>query len=159
MRQDPLLDALRELTAEQASERPSPAVEASLRSALRRRRSLRRTRLVGGALAAAAVAAVAAAVVWSGPGLGRPTEPAESAVAAPPAPMLRVTEFVPLDYGRPDPGVVTAGRLTRVTLPATAPSELGFPISPYAFPEGIEADVLLSEDGTPQAVRFVVPYR
>ncbi|MBI1352989.1 MAG: hypothetical protein GC160_01500 [Acidobacteria bacterium] len=153
MNHDPLLESLRELAAEQAGDRPSAAVEQSLREAVRRRHGVRRVRLALGGLAAAAALTVA---IWTGM---RMDEPETALAPAPETPSYRVTEFLPLDLGHPDPRTVTAGRLTRVTLPPTAPSSMGLPISPYAFPEGIQADLLLSEDGTPQAVRFVVPYR
>jgi hypothetical protein len=62
-------------------------------------------------------------------------------------------EFLLLDYGRPTPAL-TAGRLVRVTLPPTAPAWFGLPVDPSAS-KGIEADVLLGEDGVAQAVRLV----
>ncbi|MEZ5365264.1 MAG: hypothetical protein R2748_23780 [Bryobacterales bacterium] len=61
--------------------------------------------------------------------------------------------FLLLDYGRPT-NEITAGRLVRVTLPPSAAAWFGLPVDPAAH-EGIEADVLLGDDGVAQAVRFV----
>ena len=155
MNHDPLQRTFRDLAAEQASEKPSDHVQAALLEALRGRGRRRRFQMAVGAMA---TAAALAAAVWLGSRPDSTPQPSRVAeVEPPPAPI--VTDFVPLDYGLTHPGVVTAGRLTRITLPPTAPRDLGFPIPPNTVPDGVQADLLLSEDGTPQAVRFVLPYR
>lgn len=153
MTQDPIQQMLRELAADQASNQPSEAVEAAVLGDFRAQRRRRRIRTAVASMAAAAALSLA---IWLG--MDRDA-PAPQQAATDGAPVRVVTEFVPLDFGLTDPGEVTAGRLTRVTLPPTAPRDLGFPIPPHALPGGVQADLLLSEDGTPQAVRFVLPNR
>jgi hypothetical protein len=96
----------------------------------------------------------AAAALAAGLGLGAWFSLRETPKPAPePPPALAVTPFFLLDYGRPT-HEVTSGRLVRVTLPPSAPAWFGLPVDPAAR-EGIEAEVLLGDDGVAQAVRLV----
>ena len=84
--------------------------------------------------------------------------------ARPAQPELRerevVTEFMPVT-----PGELLApeesGRVLRVNLPRSALSTFGLPMNVDRFGERIPADILLGEDGSTRAVRFVqtVSYR
>jgi hypothetical protein len=65
------------------------------------------------------------------------------------------TEFLPITYGDPAWSSVEGGQLVRVQLPRTALLSFGFPMSQERYPEPIKADVLLGEDGTARAIRFV----
>ncbi len=134
MRPNELQLRLRELS--EAIGRPSPALEARLRQGYRaRRRNLWRP--------AWAVAAALAAGIGMGVWLSSKDE------AAPPP----REAFLLLDHGRPT-AELTPGRLLRVTLPPTAPAWFGLPVDPAAR-RGVEAEVLLSDDGVAQAVRFI----
>ena len=150
MTNNPLAKALRELARLEAELKPSDAVETVLLRAVRVRGRRRTAWAALGGLAAAA--AMLALVLWPATGTDEP-----AVVEAEPVSRKYATELVPLDHGMPTPGLLTVGRLTRVTLPPSAPAELGFPIPPHTLPEGVEAELLLSEDGTPQAVRFLLP--
>ncbi len=69
-------------------------------------------------------------------------------------PAEAVTEFIPVV-----PGAVLeageSGRVVRVQLPRTALGAFGFPVNEERIAERISADVLLGDDGSARAVRFV----
>jgi hypothetical protein len=65
-----------------------------------------------------------------------------------------VSEFIVIDPTRPFT-IYDQGRIMRVTLPSSAPAYLGLRDFPVRQGQGIEADVLLGEDGVARAVRFV----
>ena len=124
---------------------PAPELESKLRTRFRARAK---------PPSPAPWAWAAAAVLAAGVGFGAWVSRIEPHRPAPPA--IRVEEpspFVLLDYGRPT-RELTAGRLVRVTLPPSAPAWFGLPVDPAAR-EGIEAEVLLGDDGVAQAVRLV----
>jgi hypothetical protein len=62
--------------------------------------------------------------------------------------------FVPLPYAD-DPTVVENGAVVRVVLSPSALASLGVPVTGIGSGESVPADLLVSEDGTPQAVRLV----
>ena len=64
------------------------------------------------------------------------------------------TNFVPLPYAD-DPGTIEGGTVVRVTLSRAALAALGVPVADVSSRESIPADIALSEDGTPQAIRLV----
>ena len=64
------------------------------------------------------------------------------------------TNFVPLPYAD-DPGTIEGGTVVRVTLSRAALASLGMPVADVSSRESIPADIALSEDGTPQAIRLV----
>jgi len=62
--------------------------------------------------------------------------------------------FVTLPYAD-DPAVAENGAVIRVVLTPSALASLGLPVTGIDSGESVPADLLVSEDGTPQAVRFV----
>jgi hypothetical protein len=61
-------------------------------------------------------------------------------------------EFIPLQYGNP---AVNSMQVVRVKLGASDLQELGFPRVPEWEDRPIQADIVVGEDGLPQAIRFV----
>lgn len=137
-----LEEFLRELARTDEQAAPSPAVEQALLSELRARRRPRRW-----LWPVAATLLLAAGGFWFA--ADGPNQP--ETATTPEAP-LPTAEFYVLETGRPL-SEMRSGRLMRVTLPASAPAYFGLPPLPPGA--GIEADVLLSDDGVAQAVRFV----
>jgi hypothetical protein len=64
------------------------------------------------------------------------------------------TEFVPVPYAD-DPAALEGGAIVRVTLPRSALPSFGLPITESDGTDRVFADLLVSEDGTPQAIRLV----
>ncbi len=64
------------------------------------------------------------------------------------------TAFVPLPYAD-DPTAVDGGTVVRVILSRPALASLGVPVTDPGATDRIPADLLLSEDGSPQAIRLV----
>jgi hypothetical protein len=64
------------------------------------------------------------------------------------------TEFVALPYAD-DPATLEGGTVVRVVLSRTALASLGVPVADVGAGEQIPADIVLSEDGAPQAIRLV----
>lgn len=62
--------------------------------------------------------------------------------------------FVALPYAD-DPTVAENGAVVRVVLTPSALASLGLPVTGIGSGESVPADLLVSEDGTPQAVRLV----
>jgi hypothetical protein len=80
----------------------------------------------------------------------RRTQPVRAAASS----NARVTEFIPLRFGKP----VEAGEQIQVFRMQMRRSELmrlGLPVAPDAASAYIQADVLLGEDGLAKAIRFV----
>ena len=124
---------------------PPPALEEKMRARFRARRPM---------AAPAPWRWAAAAALAAGLGLGAWFGSSDPPKPAPQPPMAEfATPFLLLDYGRPTQEL-TSGRLVRVTLPPSAPAWFGLPVDPAAR-EGIEAEVLLGDDGVAQAVRLV----
>ena len=140
MSEDEVRERMRELSESLGG--PPPELEAKLRMRFRARRR---------AAGAPRWAWAAAAMLAFGLGLGVWLD--SGVEVRPAAEPPGEQGFLLLDYGRPT-HELTAGRLVRVTLPPTAPAWFGFPVDPGAS-EGIEADVLIGDDGVAQAVRFV----
>jgi hypothetical protein len=63
-------------------------------------------------------------------------------------------EFVPLPYAD-DPAALEGGAIVRVTLPRSALASFGLPITESDGTDRVAADLVLSQDGTPQAIRLV----
>jgi hypothetical protein len=140
----------------------TPAVEARLRSAFKRKYSRRTWPYY--ALAAAA------AVVFMISILRKPAETMKIAVTAPPVaavptpraavpkvahpqqPKEVVTEFYSLMDAPPQ---FDRGALLRVSLPASAMRTVGLPVSEEHQADLVQADVLVGEEGLPRAIRFV----
>jgi len=81
-----------------------------------------------------------------------PSRPRPMRVAS--APTNRVTEFIPLRFGKP----VEAGeqiQVVRLQIRRSELMRLGLPVAPDAASAFVQADVLLGEDGLAKAIRFV----
>jgi hypothetical protein len=64
------------------------------------------------------------------------------------------TAFVPLPYAD-DPTASDGGTVVRVVLSRSALASLGLPVTDMEETDQIPADIVLSEDGAPQAIRLV----
>jgi len=64
------------------------------------------------------------------------------------------TAFVPLPYAD-DPTAADGGTVVRVVLSRSALASLGLPVTDMEETDQIPADIVLSEDGAPQAIRLV----
>jgi hypothetical protein len=63
-------------------------------------------------------------------------------------------DFVPLPYAD-DPTAADGGAVVRVVLSRSALASLGLPVANLGAKDRIPADIVLSEDGSPQAIRLV----
>ena len=66
------------------------------------------------------------------------------------------TEFVSLPYAT-DPATLEDGTVVRVELSRAALASMGMPVADGGSLDRIPADIMLSEDGAPQAIRLVPP--
>lgn len=64
------------------------------------------------------------------------------------------TAFVALPYAT-DPGTLEGGTVVRVELTRAALASMGMPVTDAGSFDRIPADIMLSEDGAPQAIRLV----
>ncbi len=64
------------------------------------------------------------------------------------------TSFVPLPYAD-DPSETQGGAVVRVDLPRASLVSMGVPVSGLNAGGHVVADLMLSEDGTPQAIRLI----
>jgi hypothetical protein len=64
------------------------------------------------------------------------------------------TAFVALPYAT-DPGTLDGGTVVRVELSRAALASMGMPVTDAGSYDRIPADIMLSEDGAPQAIRLV----
>ncbi len=62
--------------------------------------------------------------------------------------------FVPVPYAD-DPAALEGGAIVRVTLPRSALVSFGLPITGGGDADTVSADLVVAEDGTPQAIRLV----
>jgi hypothetical protein len=62
--------------------------------------------------------------------------------------------FTPLPYAD-DPSALDGGAVVRVVLSQSALASLGVPVANVDDTNGVSADLVVSEDGTPQAIRLV----
>jgi hypothetical protein len=70
------------------------------------------------------------------------------------ADLENATDFVPLPSAT-DPETLEGGAVVRVLLSRTALASLGLPVVNVGAAEQVPADIVLSEDGAPQAIRLV----
>jgi len=63
-------------------------------------------------------------------------------------------EFIPVPYAD-DPAALEGGAIVRVTLPRSALASFGLPIAESDGADRVSADLVVSQDGTPQAIRLV----
>jgi len=66
-----------------------------------------------------------------------------------------VTDFYAF-YPGADPASVDSGALVRVRVPSSELEAFGLPVAQGREDEWVNADVLVAEDGSPQAIRFVL---
>jgi hypothetical protein len=64
------------------------------------------------------------------------------------------TDFMPVAYGD-NLNSIDSGRIVRVEMPRSALAQFGLPVNMERASERIKADVLIGEDGTARAIRFV----
>jgi hypothetical protein len=64
------------------------------------------------------------------------------------------TAFVSLPYAA-DPATLENGAVVRVVLSRSALASLGLPVADVSATDQVPADIVLSEDGAPQAIRLV----
>jgi hypothetical protein len=65
-------------------------------------------------------------------------------------------DFVPVPFAD-DPAASEGGAIVRVTLPRSALASFGLPITESEGTDRVSADLIVSQDGTPQAIRLVSP--
>jgi hypothetical protein len=168
--------ALDKLAMEDSDEQASPAVEVALISEFRKHRAeavasvpSRNWRVAFLAAAAAAILAVSLGIQYlSGPKQDVAIVNSSSAATVSPANQTVVpddevastdasdyaTNFVALPYAD-DTGTLDGGTVVRVTLSRAALASFGVPVADLSATDQIPADIALSEDGVPQAIRLV----
>ncbi|MGA2846208.1 MAG: hypothetical protein ABSF68_12365 [Candidatus Acidiferrales bacterium] len=167
--------AFRNLTQHNAGREAPPRIEAALLREFQASRLAGSRRRVHGQLAALG----AAAAILLALGLGvqhriasRPSTAAPQATNVAPAPAADASakglnpsasgldedvfagKFVPVPYAD-DPAALEGGAIVRVTLPRSALRSFGLPVTESDGTDRVFADLLVSEDGTPQAIRLV----
>jgi hypothetical protein len=175
--------ALGEVARSEAGKQASPRVETSLMEEFRRQRTASSRRRVQRQIAALATAAVVLLVLgislyrWMSPNVvtspvaNVPSKTLSSPSISPVATATNsqqqdqesanqaddseyATAFVPLPYAD-DPTAADGGTVVRVILSRPALASLGVPVTDPGATDRISADLLLSEDGAPQAIRLV----
>ena len=63
-------------------------------------------------------------------------------------------EFLPVPYAD-DPAALEGGAIVRVTIPRSDLASFGLPITESDGTDRVSADLVVSQDGTPQAIRLV----
>lgn len=170
-----ILTALRALAESDRGQEAPAAVEVRLRQAFRRKHAPRAWKLTWAVAAAAAVMGIVVLYTWrprpQPVGIAETLRPAAQPVpeptdvspvmakparriraARPPRPRESVTEFFPLMDPAPP---FERGEMVRVNLPASAMRAAGLPVREDRLEDRIQADVLVSEEGVPTAIRFV----
>jgi hypothetical protein len=84
----------------------------------------------------------------------RSPAPAEKTAASDSGPTEYATAYVPLPYAY-DPSDLEGGAVVRVVLPRAALISYGLPVEAMGVSDQVTADMVVSEDGTPQAIRLV----
>ncbi len=77
-----------------------------------------------------------------------------AAAAAASEPTEYATAYVPLPYAD-DPSALEGGSVVRVTLARSTLEAYGLPVDGLEAGDRVTADMIVSEDGTPQAIRLV----
>lgn len=170
--------SLRAIAARDANLQAPPRVEAALLEQFRRRKANARLKgpwrlaglgaaavvlvglglavrhlPLGGETAGGVAAEPGVAAVGSSGGSGGvevPVEVAENVASD----SLDETAFVSLPYAT-DPGALEGGTVVRVELSRSALASMGMPVADAGSTDRIPADIILSEDGAPQAIRLV----
>ncbi len=79
---------------------------------------------------------------------------ANSALTATSDDVEYATAYMPLPYAY-DPSELEGGAVVRVVLPRAALASYGLPVEGMGVADQVTADVVVSQDGTPQAIRLV----
>ncbi|MGA7854780.1 MAG: hypothetical protein WCA15_15745 [Candidatus Acidiferrales bacterium] len=79
---------------------------------------------------------------------------ADKTAAPDSGPTEYATAYVPLPYAY-DPSDLEGGAVVRVVLPRAALISYGLPVEAMGVSDQVTADMVVSEDGTPQAIRLV----
>jgi hypothetical protein len=167
--------SLRTLTGEDIGLEASSRLEESLRREFRRQKATASRRRIGWRLAVLGAAAAAAlavgiwlhhapvpgakstgteqAAVQQGASQGTAAQTAEQTGASQDNSEY-ATAFVPLPYAD-DPATLDGGAVVRVELSRSALASLGVPVADAGNTNPIPADIVVSDDGTPQAIRLV----
>jgi len=87
-------------------------------------------------------------------GAGVNPDTKRSATASDAEPTEYATAFVPLPYAD-DPAALEGGSVVRVTLARSVLESYGLPAEGLGSGDRVTADMIVSEDGTPQAIRLV----
>ncbi len=161
--------ALRSLALQEADQQASPRLEAALAQEFRRAKAAaggRRLRWQVAALGIAAVALLAVGLsIYQRPvnpgvvaeqpsGSSQPGQVAGAADQSNLAEAEDWSDFVPLPYGA-DPVGAEEGAVVRVELSPASLVSLGVSWTALGSDEPVLADLVVSEDGTPQAIRLV----
>jgi hypothetical protein len=172
--------ALRALSGRENRQQAPARVETALIAEFRRQKtagSRRRVQRQIAALSAAAILLLALGFslhYWpaqksgTGPVAAKtPSSPVVSPIAAPAGSQQQdeaseipagdsesTTDFVPLPYAD-DQTAIDGGMVVRVVLSRPALASLGVPVTDPGATDQIPADLLLSQDGSPQAIRLV----
>jgi hypothetical protein len=88
------------------------------------------------------------------PRVTRSHAPAEKTAASDSGATEYATAYVPLPYAY-DPSDFEGGAVVRVVLPRAALISYGLPVEAMGVSDQVTADMVVSEDGTPQAIRLV----
>ena len=80
--------------------------------------------------------------------------PANHATTTSAEPVEYATAYVPLPYAD-DPSALEGGSVVRVTLARSTLEAYGLPVDGLEAGDRVTADMIVSEDGTPQAIRLV----
>lgn len=161
--------ALRALAVQEAGQQAPPRLEPALVQEFRREKAAASVRGVRWQVAALGIAAAALLAVGLSiyqrpvkPGIvaNQPGVSSQSGPAAGVADQSDLAEaedgsdFVPLPYGA-DPVAAEEGAVVRVELSRTALASLGLSLTSVESEEPVLADLVVSEDGMPQAIRLV----
>jgi hypothetical protein len=87
-------------------------------------------------------------------GVNRELPTADSAHAAQAKDTEYTTAYMPLPYAY-DPSELEGGAVVRVVLPRAALVSYGLPVEGMGVADQVTADMVVSQDGTPQAIRLV----
>jgi hypothetical protein len=88
------------------------------------------------------------------PRVARTKTPAQKTAASDVDATEYATAYVPLPYAY-DPSGLEGGAVVRVVLPRAALVSYGLPIEGMGVSDQVTADMVVSQDGTPQAIRLV----
>ncbi|MGH9327360.1 MAG: anti-sigma factor family protein [Terriglobia bacterium] len=173
--------ALQQVSGTWEPKEAPPELEKSLRIRFRQRRNLtrwqRRKRQWAMGTIAAGILLVIGLSIWfarpsaarrySSPAMEGPHEPAKPSPSravpplAPSAPVeaenrqpAGTSDFLPLPDAEGAPPA-TEEQVVRITLPASALQEIGFPVSGQPTSRYVTADILIGEDGIARAIRIV----